>query len=93
MAIRVLVHVLNEETVLAEVEQLPAAQDNCLVVHNPRKRDGKPIPLLADGVKTVIYPWTRITYVEVLDETESTQPGSAESIVGFFRESGGNSQP
>jgi hypothetical protein len=88
VAIRVLVHVLNEETVLADVERLPEPQDNCVIVNNPRRRDGKPLPLLADGVTTVVYPWTRITYLEVLDKTESASGGNSESIVGFFRESG-----
>jgi hypothetical protein len=88
VAIRVLVHVLNEDAVMAEIEKLPDPQDNCLVVHNPRKRDGKPLPLLVDGVTTVIYPWTRVTYVEILDEAGSMSSG--DSIVGFFRESGGH---
>jgi hypothetical protein len=86
LAIRVLVHVLNEDAVMAEIEKLPDPQDNCLVVHNPRKRDGNPLPLLVDGVTTVIYPWTRVTYVEILDEAGSISSG--DSIVGFFRESG-----
>lgn len=41
--------------------------------------------MLAEGVDTVIYPWTRITFIELLDEATSTT-GSGDSIVGFFRE-------
>ncbi len=85
MSVRVILHVLNEESVLAELDKFPDPQDNCIVVHNPRKKDGKPLNMLVDGVKTVIYPWTRITYVEVLDEAAEASV-SSDSIVGFFRE-------
>lgn len=83
---RVIVHVLNEDPVLADIDDLPDPKDNCLVARNPRKRDGNKLPLLAEGVRTVIYPWTRITFVEILDETSSGPTG--DSIVGFFREGG-----
>lgn len=86
MAVRVILHVLNDESVVADLDHLPEPQDNCIVARNPRKRDGKRLPMLAEGVNTVIYPWTRLTFIEVLDETEGTP--AADSIVGFFRESG-----
>lgn len=81
-----MLHVLNEETIVADLEGLPGPQDNCVVAHNPRKRDGKRLPMLAEGVNTVIYPWARITFIEVLDESEGVASG--DSIVGFFREGG-----
>lgn len=84
MAVRVIIHVLNEESVVAEIDNLPDPQANCVVVRNPRRRDGKPLTTLADGVETLIYPWSRITFIEVLDEASSTP--TADSIVGFFRE-------
>jgi hypothetical protein len=84
VSVRVIIHVLNEEAILGDLDELPGVQDNCLVVRNPRKRDGKPLNMLAEGVNSVIYPWTRITYVEVLDEMVSTS--TSDSIVGFFRE-------
>ena len=82
---RVIIHVMNDEAVLADMEELPDPKDNCIIIRNPRKRDGKPLPMLAEGVETVIYPWSRITYIEVLDEASAT-PGSGDSIVSFFRE-------
>ncbi|MEX2426271.1 MAG: hypothetical protein WD401_05850 [Thermomicrobiaceae bacterium] len=84
MALRVIIHVLNEESVLAELDDLPNPQDNCIVVRNPRRRDGKQLTTLANGVETLIYPWSRINFIEVLDEASSSP--TADSIVGFFRE-------
>ena len=89
MSIRVIIHVLNDEAVMADLDELPDPKDNCIVVRNPRRRDGKPLNLLADGVNALIYPWTRITYVEVLDEMAGTT--TPDSIVGFFREDGSTS--
>ncbi len=79
-----IIHVLNEESVLAELEDLPDPKDNCLVAKNPRRRDGKPLSMVAEGVDTLIYPWTRINFIEILDQSSATS--SADSIVGFFRE-------
>jgi hypothetical protein len=84
VAIRTIIHVLNEESVVADLDDLPDPKDNCVVARNPRRRDNKPLSMLAEGVETVIYPWTRITFIEVLDETSSATSG--DSIVGFFRE-------
>jgi hypothetical protein len=88
MTVRVILHVLNEESIVADLEELPDPKDNCIIVRNPRKRDGKSLTMLAEGVETVIYPWTRITYIEVLDQVgaSSSPSGSGENIVGFFRE-------
>lgn len=87
MAIRVILHVLNEEAFVADLEDLPDPKDNCIIVRNPRKRDGKPLSMLAEGVETLIYPWTRITYIELLDEVgAASSSGTSENVVGFFRE-------
>jgi hypothetical protein len=85
VSIRVLIHVLNEEAVLAEIDRMPGPQDNCLTAKNPRRRDGKPLPTIMDGVTTLVYPWTRITFLEILDGSEEEQEAS-DGIVGFFRE-------
>lgn len=85
MAIKAIIHVLNDEAVIADLEDLPDPKDNCILARNPRKRDGKRLSMLAEGVDTVIYPWTRITFIELLDEAASAT-GSGDSIVGFFRE-------
>ncbi len=83
MAVRVVIHVFNEDPFLAEVDEIPKPNDNFMVLRNPRKRDGKSLSFITNGATSFIYPWTRISFVEVLDETQGT-----DSVVGFFREDG-----
>ncbi len=86
MAVKVILHVLNEEPIVADLDELPDTKDNCVVARKPRRRDGKSLSMLAEGVETVIYPWTRITFIEVLDTVRASSGSTAENIVGFFRE-------
>ncbi len=80
MTISVLLHLINEESVQAEMDEMPAATANFLTVHHPRRRDGKDLPYLQENVATVIWAASRIAFIEVL-------PGEAEErLVTFVRE-------
>lgn len=80
MAYTILIHITNEEPIVGEVEELPSPLDVSIKFQNPRRRDGKDVPFLQGDVTTVIFPWTRISFVEVL-------PSAAEDeIIGFVRE-------
>lgn len=81
MPLRVIVHIHNEDPFVAEVDELPDPKDNFVLLHNPRRRDGKELTFITEGATGFIYPWSRITFIEILD-------GAAphENIVGFFRE-------
>lgn len=80
MVYTVLIHIANEDPVVGEIEELPTPADTSLRVQNPRKRDGKDVPYLQNDVTTVIWPWSRISFLEIL-------PSSAEdAIIGFVRE-------
>jgi len=76
----VLIHILNEDPVLGEVENLPALTDTIIIVNNPRKRDGKDLANVVQNVTTVIWPITRCAFIEVI-------PGEdEEQIISFVRE-------
>jgi hypothetical protein len=76
----VLIHILNEDPVLGEVENLPALTDTIIVVNNPRKRDGKDLANIVQNVTTVIWPINRCAFIEVI-------PGEdEEQIISFVRE-------
>jgi hypothetical protein len=76
----VLIHVLNEEAVLGEVEQVPEPSDQVLIVSNVRYRDGRELSYILPETDTVVYPWSRIHCVEILPGEEK------EEVVTFVRE-------
>ncbi len=80
MAYTLLLHIANEEPTLVEVEKLPETHDVVVIGMNPRRRDGKDLPNLAPSVTTVIWPMSRMTFIEVMPS------GEEEKVVGFVRE-------
>lgn len=80
MTLTVLIHIANEDAVVGEIDELPSPTDVSLRVQNPRKRDGKDLQFLQNDVTTVIWPLTRISFIEVLPS------GTEEKVVGFVRE-------
>jgi hypothetical protein len=80
MAYEVIIHVMNEDPILAEMESLPDPTDQSIVLLNPRRRDGRPLHYVTEGATAFIFPWTRITFIEVMETEE------AKEVVEFFRE-------
>ncbi|MEW5987278.1 MAG: hypothetical protein AB1791_11630 [Chloroflexota bacterium] len=80
MAISLIVHIANEDPVVCEVDEMPKPTDQVLLISNPRRLDGKDLSYLAEDVTTIILPWHRIHYVEILPSAE------LEEVIGFVRE-------
>ena len=76
----VLIHILNEEAVVGEIEEFPEASDQVLIVSNVRYRDGRQVSYVLPETDTVIYPWVRIHCVEIMPSEEK------EEVVSFIRE-------
>lgn len=76
----VLIHISNEDPVLGEIDALPAPTDVLLTVKNPRRKDGKDLHYVEANVSTVIWPITRINFIEVIPT------GEEEEIISFVRE-------
>ena len=81
MSILVILHILNSEPILGEIDELPAPTDNILMVHNPRHTDGKDITYIQDDVSTVLWPIEKINFIEIMAGEEEE-----EDIIGFVRE-------
>jgi len=80
MPFTLLLHIANEEPTMVEVEKLPTPTDTLIIGTNPRRRDGKDLPNLAPKVLTVMWPVSRMTYVEIMPSSEE------EKVVSFVRE-------
>lgn len=81
MAYTVIVHVTNEDAFLAEIDTLPQPGDSVLIIRNARKKDGKPLQQHDTETVMAIYPWTRVTFVEILAER-----ANRDELYEFFRE-------
>lgn len=66
----ILVHVANSEPVKLDVEELPKPTDTCIIGRNPRERSDREFTWIDEGVTTVIFPWWRVNYVQVLPSGE-----------------------
>ena len=80
MAYTIIVHLSNEDPICGEVDQLPAASDTILTIHNPRRRDGTDIHYLSSDIITVMWPINQIAFIEVMPSE------GEEHIIGFVRE-------
>jgi hypothetical protein len=81
MAQTVIVHLVNEDPVLAEVEKMPELGDTNVHVLYPRRIDGKPIHYLSDSATMVIFPMHRISSIEIVGEERAE-----EGEITFYRE-------
>ncbi|MBE2267692.1 MAG: hypothetical protein IAE80_05630 [Anaerolinea sp.] len=76
--ITVLVHISNADPIKCDIEDLPKPSDNVFVGKNVREKGDKDLEYTEEGVNTLIIPWWRITFIEVLpsadDEVEFPLP-------------------
>jgi hypothetical protein len=76
----IILHIAGEEPIAGEVDELPKPGDSVLIVTNPRRRDGKEIHYLDSRSIKVVWPFEKISFIEILGGEEDEQ------IVGFVRE-------
>jgi hypothetical protein len=81
MSNTVILHITNEEAIVAEIEKLPETSDMMVIVNNPRRRDGKDLHYLEDEVTSMIIPWHRINFIEILPTSEEL-----EEVITIVRE-------
>lgn len=82
MAHSVIIHLVNEDPILADMETLPSETATCVAFTNPRKRDGKMAQWVTPGATAFILAMSRINFIEVMTSEEAKR-----SVVEFFRES------
>lgn len=78
---KVIAHIVGEEPVVAEIEHEPDPKDQFIRLWNCRRRDGKDLPYLEASVQSVIFPWHRITFLEMMPSEDDK-----DDMLGFFRE-------
>lgn len=81
MSVTVIVHITNEDAIVGEIEELPATSDQFITIRNPTRKDGKDLHYLEDEVTTMMVPWHRINFVEVMPSADEL-----EEVITFVRE-------
>jgi hypothetical protein len=77
---KVILHLTGEDPTVAEMEDEPKPGDLFIKVTNMRKRDGKEVSYLAPGVESVIFPWHRVNFLEMMPSEEDR-----DSVIDIFR--------
>jgi hypothetical protein len=80
MTISIILHLTNEDPVVGELEGLPEPSDQIIIINNPRLKDGKDLHYLEAEVTTMIVPWHRVTFIELLPSAEMDE------VITFVRE-------
>ncbi|HQE92751.1 MAG TPA: hypothetical protein PLH19_08375 [Anaerolineae bacterium] len=80
MAYTILIHMLNEDAIVGEIEELPEPSSLFLTLSNPRLRDGRDVSYFLPETHVVLLPWNRVHSIELMP-TEGE-----EKLVTFIRE-------
>jgi hypothetical protein len=80
MSYSVILHIAGETAIMGEIDDLPKPVDSIIVVSNPRQRDGKDLHYINNNVVKVIWPLSKVSFIEILESTDE------EKIIGFVRE-------
>lgn len=80
MRLPVLIHLLNEDPVAGDLDEMPEPGSSFVTVRNPRQRDGRPVAFLDRNVDTVLFAWSQIVFIQLLPQAD------LDNLYGFVRE-------
>ncbi len=81
MSFTVLLHIANSDPIVAEMETMPDKTATHIICTNPRARDGKPLHYIDPEAVRFMFPWHRITFIEIYPSEEDRA-----EIETFFRD-------
>lgn len=81
MSTTVIVHIANEDTFVAEIDVMPQPTDTIIVLNNPRRRDGKVVHQFDMEASSIVYPWSRINFLEIMGAR-----ANRDELIEFFRD-------
>lgn len=67
------IHIANSEPIKVDVEEMPQMTDIAILGSNPRDRQERELTWVDDGVSTIIIPWSRINFIQVLPDQEAEE--------------------
>jgi hypothetical protein len=69
--ITVIVHISNSEPIKLDVEELPDPTHITVMGRNPRDRKDREVEWIDEGVTTIILPWSRINFIQILPSSNA----------------------
>jgi len=66
----VILHVLNQDAIVGEMDKLPDPKDSFVSISNPRKMDNRPVTFIDKRAKVIMFPWNQIFFIEVMESEE-----------------------
>ncbi len=67
----VILHMINEDPVVGELDDLPSTTDTLIYIKKPRRRDGRPLHYVEASVVVAAWPISRLSFFEVMPEEDS----------------------
>lgn len=67
---KVIIHLANEDPIMADMDDLPGPNATVVVFTNPRKRDNKNVNWVTAGAQAFIFPLSRINFIEIMTSDE-----------------------
>lgn len=80
MAYSIILHLVGEAAIVGEIDEIPNNTDTLITINNPRLKDGKDVHYIEPTVTKVIWPLSKIAFIELLEDTGD------EDLIGFVRE-------
>ncbi len=80
MRLSAVIHLLEEDPIIGELEGMPDPSAQFVAVYAPRRRDGRTVAYLDSNVDKVLFAWHRISHIQLLPEVD------LEKAIGFVRE-------
>ena len=102
MAIPAIIHLLGEDAIYGELDEVPSPTDQFLFLRNIKKKDGKQLAYVTEGAEVFLYAWHKVTFVELMSDVKmptshhagvpgivgapSSSKPQATTVLGFFRD-------
>jgi ribosomal silencing factor RsfS len=80
MSYRIQVHIVGDDPVILDVDEIPSVTDTVVIGTNPQRRDGKEVQWVLREVNQIIVPIWRINFILILPSEQ------AEEVPTFVRE-------
>lgn len=71
------IHITNEQPLLADLYEMPTASDASLVCTNIRMLDGKKPIFIDDATSIFVFPYLHIRFIEILPGSTGGAPGTS----------------